>query len=204
MLAGGLLPQFALLQRKPIGRFRPRQFAQLTLLARTLHALQHSFYIGLAFTSGERLNHERMTGIECPAYCWRTLFIRTTPLIQQNARLYSGLCGRHGGERQQRPDFSFNLPGRRPVVLAAFILSAAIIFSMANVSVTVDSMVMTGYQLGIGGLGTGHWRLRFWRYADDTWLLVGDFSLPDALVVSRFCAMGAFTKYNRVGMIGAV
>lgn len=49
LFAGGLLLLFALLQRKPIGRFRPRQFAQLTLLGLTQTSLQYLFfYIGLA------------------------------------------------------------------------------------------------------------------------------------------------------------
>lgn len=48
-------------------------------------------------------------------------------------------------------DFNFSLLGEGSVVLAAFILSAASIYGK-RISQTMDTTVMTGYQLAIGGL----------------------------------------------------
>lgn len=105
LFAGGLLLLFALLQRKPIGRFRPRQFAQLMLLGLTQTSLQYLFfYIGLAFTSGVKGSIMNATG---------TFFsVLLAHFIYQNDRLsYNKTLGcilgfaRHGGERQQRPGF---------------------------------------------------------------------------------------------------
>ncbi|PVF12229.1 EamA/RhaT family transporter, partial [Yersinia pestis] len=45
----------------------------------------------------------------------------------------------------------FSLLGEGSVVLAAFILSAASIYGK-RISQTMDTTVMTGYQLAIGGL----------------------------------------------------
>ncbi|EEH2512953.1 DMT family transporter, partial [Salmonella enterica] len=152
LFAGGLLLLFALLQRKPIGRFRPRQFAQLTLLGLTQTSLQYLFfYIGLAFTSGVKGSIMNATG---------TFFsVLLAHFIYQNDRLsYNktlgcilGFAGVMVVNVSNGLDFSFNLPGEGSVVLAAFILSAATLYGK-RLSQTVDPMVMTGYQLGIGGL----------------------------------------------------
>ena len=76
----------------------------------------------------------------------------------------------HSGIR----DFRFVWNGDGFVVLAAFILSAATLYGK-RISQTVDPTVMTGWQLGIGGLAlvagdmqrAGRWRciaLPRWRY----------------------------------------
>ncbi|EGT6903960.1 DMT family transporter, partial [Salmonella enterica subsp. enterica serovar Typhimurium] len=112
LFAGGLLLLFALLQRKPIGRFRPRQFAQLTLLGLTQTSLQYLFfYIGLAFTSGVKGSIMNATG---------TFFsVLLAHFIYQNDRLsYNktlgcilGFAGVMVVNVSNGLDFSFNLPG---------------------------------------------------------------------------------------------
>src|SRR3546814_7548701 len=47
-------------------------------------------------------------------------------------------------------DFQFTLLGEGSIVMAAFVLSAASIYGK-KVSQTMDAVVMTGYQLAIGG-----------------------------------------------------
>ncbi len=190
LFAGGLLLLCALLQRKPIGRFRPRQFAQLTLLGLTQTSLQYLFfYIGLAFTSGVKGSIMNATG---------TFFsVLLAHFIYQNDRLsYNktlgcilGFAGVMVVNVSNGLDFSFNLPGEGSVVLAAFILSAATLYGK-RLSQTVDPMVMTGYQLGIGGTLTIH-----------------GFSSVAILVYLTLLSSVAFAlwsillKYNRVGMI---
>lgn len=73
---------------------------------------------------------------------------------------------------------------------------------MANVSQTVDPMVMTGYQLGIGGLV-----LVIGGYAFGGTLTIHGFSSVAILVYLTLLSSVAFAlwsillKYNRVGMI---
>ncbi len=86
------------------------------------------------------------------------------------------------------------------MVLAAFyILSAAALYGK-RLSQTVDPSVMTGYQLGIGGLvlviGGCVFGGTLTRYMA---LVGGDFGLPDAALVGRFCAMEHLLKYNAWG-----
>ncbi|ECP5643175.1 DMT family transporter, partial [Salmonella enterica] len=202
LFAGGLLLLFALLQRKPIGRFRPRQFAQLTLLGLTQTSLQYLFfYIGLAFTSGVKGSIMNATG---------TFFsVLLAHFIYQNDRLsYNktlgcilGFAGVMVVNVSNGLDFSFNLPGEGSVVLAAFILSAATLYGK-RLSQTVEPMVMTGYQLGIGGLV-----LVIGGYVFGGTLTIHGFSSVAILVYLTLLSSVAFAlwsillKYNRVGMI---
>lgn len=202
LFAGGLLLLFALLQRKPIGRFRPRQFGQLTLLGLTQTSLQYLFfYIGLAFTTGVKGSIMNATG---------TFFsVLLAHFIYQNDRLsYNktlgcilGFAGVMAVNVSSGLDFSFNLPGEGSVVLAAFILSAATLYGK-RLSQTVDPMVMTGYQLGIGGLV-----LVIGGYVFGGTLTIHGFSSVAILGYLTLLSSVAFAlwsillKYNRVGMI---
>lgn len=87
------------------------------------------------------------------------------------------------------------------MVLAAFILSAATLYGK-RLSQTVDPMVMTGYQLGIGGLV-----LVIGGYVFGGTLTIHGFSSVAILVYLTLLSSVAFAlwsillKYNRVGMI---
>ncbi len=74
----------------------------------------------------------------------------------KNARLYSGLCGRHGGERQQRPRISALICREKARGAGGACLSAATLYGK-RLSQTVDPMVMTGYHYW--GLGVWYWSL---------------------------------------------
>ncbi len=78
-------------------------------------------------------------------------------------------------------DFSFNLPGLRGA--GGVCLSAAIVW---QTSLADGRPVMTGVSVGIGGLGTGHWRLRFGgTLTIHGFSSVAIFSLPDVTLVGR-------------------
>lgn len=98
-------------------------------------------------------------------------------------------------------DFNFTMAGDGSIVLAAFILSAATLYGK-RLSQTVDPTVMTGYQLGIGGLV----------------LVIGGYVFGGTLAVHglasvailgyltllssvAFALWSILLKYNRVGMI---
>ncbi|POT56997.1 EamA family transporter [Citrobacter amalonaticus] len=203
LFAGLLLLVLAILQRKPIGRLSSRQFGQLTLLGLTQTSLQYIFfYIGLAFTTGVKGSIMNATG---------TFFsVLLAHFIYQNDRLsYNKTLGCILGFagvmvvnfNSGLMDFNFSLLGDGSVVLAAFILSAATLYGK-RISQTVDPTVMTGYQLGIGGLA----------------LVIGGYLFGGSLTVHglfsvailgyltllssvAFALWSILLKYNRVGMI---
>lgn len=153
LFAGLLLLIFALAQRKPIARLTPRQFGQLSLLGLTQTTIQYTFfYIGLAYTTGVKGSIMNATG---------TFFsVLLAHFIYQNDKLsYNKTIGCILGFagvmlvnfNSGLMDFSFVWQGDGFVVLAAFILSAATLYGK-RISQTVDPTVMTGWQLGIGGL----------------------------------------------------
>lgn len=203
LFAGLLLILLAMAQRKPIGRLSSRQFGQLTLLGVTQTSLQYIFfYIGLAFTTGVKGSIMNATG---------TFFsVLLAHFIYQNDKLsYNKTLGCILGFvgvmvvnfNSGLLDFSFTLAGDGSIVLAAFILSAATLYGK-RLSQTVDPTVMTGYQLGIGGLV----------------LVIGGYVFGGTLAVHglasvailgyltllssvAFALWSILLKYNRVGMI---
>ena len=152
LFAGVLLLLFALAQRKPIGRFTPGQFGQLTVLGLTQTSIQYIFfYIGLAYTTGVNGSIMNATGTFFSVLLAH--FIYHNDKLSYNKTLgcilgFAGvmLVNFHGG----LSEFSFVWKGDGFVVLAAFILSAATLYGK-RISQTVDPTVMTGWQLAIGG-----------------------------------------------------
>lgn len=203
LFAGLLLVLLAIAQRKPIGRLSSRQFGQLTLLGVTQTSLQYIFfYIGLAFTTGVKGSIMNATG---------TFFsVLLAHFIYQNDKLsYNKTLGCILGFtgvmvvnfNSGLLDFNFTMAGDGSIVLAAFILSAATLYGK-RLSQTVDPTVMTGYQLGIGGLV----------------LVIGGYVFGGTLAVHglasvailgyltllssvAFALWSILLKYNRVGMI---
>lgn len=203
LFAGVLLLSLALMQRKPIARLSPRQFGQLTLLGLTQTSLQYIFfYIGLAFTTGVKGSIMNATG---------TFFsVLLAHFIYQNDKLsYNKTLGCILGFagvmvvnfNNGLMDFNFSLSGDGSVVMAAFILSAATLYGK-RISQTVDPTVMTGYQLGIGGLA-----LVIGGYVCGGSLTVHGLSSVAILGYLTLLSSVAFAlwsillKYNRVGMI---
>ena len=98
-------------------------------------------------------------------------------------------------------DFEFTLLGEGFIVIAAFVLSAATIYGK-RVSQRMDSMVMTGHQLAIGGavllaMGYGSGGTLQGFTLASTALLAYMVVLSSA----AFAIWAALLKYNRVGMV---
>ena len=152
--AGALLLVFAACTgRGPALRLDARTWGQVTLLGLTQTLLQYIFfYVGLAYTTGVKGSIMNATG---------TFFsVLLAHLIYHNDRLshakvWGCVIGFVGvmvvNFTPDLLDFHFTLLGEGFVVIAAFVLSAASIYGK-RVSQRLDSVVMTGYQLGIGGL----------------------------------------------------
>ncbi|AKP35073.1 DMT family transporter [Yersinia aleksiciae] len=203
LLAGLVLLIVAMVSGKAIGRLNKGQYKQIAILGLTQTTLQYVFfYIGLAYTTGVKGSIMNATG---------TFFsVLLAHYIYQNDRLtfnkiigcalgFAGVMVVNFGSGLM--DFNFSLIGEGSVVLAAFILSAASIYGK-RISQTMDTTVMTGYQLAIGGLVlTVGGYLFGGNLADFGWralLLLGYLVL---LSSAAFALWSLLLKYNRVGMV---
>lgn len=153
VLAGFFLLLMAkLVQRQRLTLSR-KNLQQVVTLGLAQTSLQYVFfYIGLAYTTGVKGSIMNGTG---------TFFsVILAHFIFQNDRLsWRKVLGCGVGFagvmvvnfNPDVLDFHFTLLGEGFVVLAAFVLAAASIYGK-QVSQRMDSVLMTGYQLGIGGL----------------------------------------------------
>ncbi|WP_431098773.1 DMT family transporter [Polaromonas aquatica] len=203
VFAGLVLLVFALLSKKPVFELDRRTFGQVTLVGLTQTSLQYVFfYIGLAYATGVKSSIMNATG---------TFFsVLLAHYIYKNDRLsFNKVLGCVAGFAgvmvvnfsEGLLAFDFTLLGEGFVVIAAFVLSAASIYGK-KVSQRVDSVVLTGWQLAIGGLAllligvaTGGTLTGF--TLQSTLLMV-------YLVVLSSAAFSLWTillKYNRVSMI---
>ena len=203
LFAGLLLLLFAMAQRKPIARLSQRQYGQIAFLGLTQTSIQYIFfYIGLAFTTGVKGSIMNATG---------TFFsVLRAHLIYKHDRLsYNKSIGCVLGfagvmlvnVNHSLLDFSFSAMGDGFVVLAAFILSASMLYGK-RISQTVDPTVMTGWQLAFGG-GV----LVLGGYLTGGTLVVPDVKAAALLGYLTLLSSIAFAlwsvllKYNRVSMI---
>lgn len=201
--AGLLLLLLALAQRRPLVRLSFHQCGQLALLGVTQTSLQYVFfYIGLAFTTGVKGSIMNATG---------TFFsVLLAHFIYQNDKLsYNKTLGCVLGFagvmvvnlNNGLMEFSFSLMGDGFVVLAAFILSASTLYGK-RISQTVDPLVMTGYQLGFGGVvlvvGGYVFGGELTVHGPSSVAILGYLTLLSSVA---FALWSILLKYNRVGMI---
>lgn len=203
LFAGVLLLLFAMAQRKPIARLSQRQYGQIAILGLTQTSIQYIFfYIGLAFTTGVKGSIMNATG---------TFFsVLLAHLIYKNDRLsYNKSIGCVLGfagvmlvnVNPSLLDFSFSMMGDGFVVLAAFILSASMLYGK-RISQTVDPTVMTGWQLAFGGgvlvLGGYLTGGTLAVHSVQAAVLLGYLTLLSSIA---FALWSVLLKYNRVSMI---
>ncbi|HAL40605.1 MAG TPA: EamA family transporter, partial [Polaromonas sp.] len=152
IFAGLVLLVIAALSKKPVLQLDRRTLGQVTLVGLTQTSLQYVFfYIGLAYATGVKSSITNATG---------TFFsVLLAHFVYKNDRLsFNKIMGCVVGFvgvmvvnfSDGLLSFDFTLLGEGFVVIAAFVLSAASIYGK-KVSQRVDSMVLTGYQLAIGG-----------------------------------------------------
>lgn len=205
LFAGLLLLVFAAASRKALFALSGRNFGRASLLGLTQTSLQYVFfYVGLAHATGVKSSIMNATG---------TFFsVLLAHFIYRNDRLsfnkalgcligFAGVMVVNFSATLLSIDFT--LLGEGFVVIAAFVLSAASIYGK-KVSQEVDSVVLTGWQLGIGGAtlliagfaGGGH--LGAWSWQASL-LMVYMVLLSSA----AFALWTILLKYNRVSMITA-
>ena len=150
--AGLVLLALALATRKAIwglGRSSARQLVVLGLAQTTLQYV--FFYIGLAYTTGVKGSIMNATGTFFSVLLAHWIYHNDR---LSHAKLWGCLVGFVGvmvvNLGRGTFDFDFTVLGEGFVVIAAFVLAAASIYGK-QVSQGMDSVVMTGWQLAIGG-----------------------------------------------------
>ena len=203
LLAGLVLLAAALLARKDILALKRKHWIEVSLLGLLQTSIMFVFfYIGLAYTTGVKSSVLNATV---------SFFgVLLAHFIYQNDRLSRNkvlgcLVGFAGvmvvNFNRELLDFHFTLLGEGFVVIAAFVLSAGIIYGK-KISQTMDSIVLTGYQLTIGGVAlvaAGHA-----LGGSLTGFTLASSALLFYLVLLSSVAFALWTillKYNRVGLV---
>lgn len=207
-LAGLVLLVFAVVSGRRIGGFSARTLGQFALLGLLQTTLQYVFfYIGLAHTTGVKGSIMNATG---------TFFsVLLAHFVYHNDRLsHSKVLGcvigfvgvmvvNLGAGLGGLLQFDFTLLGEGFVVIAAFVLAAASIYGK-RISSGIDPIVMTGYQLTvggaallIGGYGAGG---ELHGFTPASTALLAYMVVLSSLAISIWSLL---LKYNRVSMITA-
>jgi drug/metabolite transporter (DMT)-like permease len=205
LLAGVLLLGIARAMGRPVFALPRDSLGPIAALGLAQTSLQYVFfYVGLAHTTGVKASILNATG---------TFFsVLLAHFIYHNDRLdrrktlgclvgFAGVMAvnlRGGG---QGLDASVTLLGDGFIVIAAFVLSAASIYGK-RLSQRIDTMVMTGYQLAIGGLA-------LLLVGQASGGVMGGVALAPALLLAymvvlsavAFALWAALLKHNRVGMV---
>ncbi len=200
--AGLVLLALAAVGQKPLGLDR-RTLGQVTLLGLTQTSLQYVFfYIGLAHATGVKSSIMNATG---------TFFsVLLAHFIYHNDRLsYNKALGCIVGFLGVMVvnfgagllTFDFSLLGEGFIVISAFVLSAASIYGK-KVSQRLDSVVLTGWQLALGGAAL--LLIGFAGGGSLSGFTVKSTALLVYLVVLSSAAFALWTtllKYNRVSLV---
>lgn len=204
-LAGLILLVAAAGMKKSILGLSSRQAGQVALLGLTQTAIQYVFfYIGLAHASGVKSSIMNATGVFFSVVLAHFIYANDRLNGRKALGCLIGFLGvvvvNLGGGAL---GFDFSLLGEGFVVIAAFVLAAASIYGK-RLSADMDPMVMTGWQLFVGGailvligiVGGGQ--------LEGIDLQSGGLLLYMALLSSvAFAVWSLLLKHNPVGMIAA-
>ena len=203
LLAGAVLLGFASATGKSLLRLSQRHWREVTqlgLLQTSIHYL--FFYVGLANTSGVKgsvLNGSvSFFGVLLAHY-----FVRGDHLTANKvAGCAVGFLGVLAVNfNPQLLDFRFSVMGDGAVLLAAVIMASGMVYGK-HVSQTLDSSVMTGYQLLIGGavlLSVGYAFGGHLVAPTQAGALVMAFLVFNSSVAQSLWSV--LLKYNGVGMV---
>lgn len=205
-LAGAILLIVAVGLRKPVLAMTRRQAGEIALLGLTQTTIQYVFfYVGLAHASGVKSSIMNATGVFFSVVLAHFIYADDRLSGRKALGCLIGFLGvvvvNLGGGAGLGFDFSFL--GEGFVIIAAFVLAAATIYGK-RLSRSLDPMVMTGWQLLIGGLiltGGGMASGGHLQALDPT---SGALLLYLALLSSiAFAVWSLLLKHNPVGLIAA-
>ncbi|MDR2452644.1 MAG: DMT family transporter [Candidatus Accumulibacter sp.] len=203
LFAGLALLALAVATRRQVFVLNRRNLFSTCLLGLTQTTLQYVFfYVGLAYTTGVKssiLNASTTFFSVLLAHC-----------IYRNDRLnfnkaagcligFSGVLAVNFSE--DLLDFHFTLLGEGFVVISMFVLSATSIYGK-RLSQTMDSVVLCGYQLAVGGIvliAAGHFTGgQLSGFTPESTALLAYMVL---LSSASYAIWTALLKYNRVGLV---
>ena len=202
LFAGLVLLVIAAASQKPL-RLSGRTLGQVTLLGLTQTSLQYVFfYIGLAHATGVKSSIMNATGTFFSVLLAHYIYKNDRLSFNKALGCIAGFVGVMVVNFSAGSlSFDFALRGEGFIVIAAFVLSAASIYGK-KVSQHVDSVVLTGYQLAIGGLAL--LLIGFAAGGTLTGFTVKSTALLAYLVILSSAAFSLWTillKYNRVSMV---
>lgn len=149
--AGGLLLVFAALSGKALGGFSRKQVLQLGVLGVFQTTLQYVFfYVGLAHTTGVKASILNAVGAFFSVVLAHFIYRNDRLSWRKTAGCVLGFVGVVVVNLGGTVGLEFQFLGEGFIILAALVLSSASIYGK-RVSQGMDSVVMTGYQLTIGG-----------------------------------------------------
>jgi len=205
-LAGVILLIVAMGMKKPVLAMSGRQAGQVALLGLTQTAIQYVFfYIGLAHATGVKSSIMNATSVFFSVVLAHFIYADDRLSGRKALGCLIGFLGvvvvnlGGGGEF----GFDFTLLGEGFIVIAAFVLAAASIYGK-RLSRNLDPMVMTGWQLAIGGLILTVAGMAMGGRIQGLDLTSGTLLLYLALLSSvAFAVWSLLLKHNPVGMIAA-
>ncbi len=204
-LAGLILLLVAAAMKKPILGLGGRQMGQVALLGLTQTAIQYVFfYIGLAHASGVKSSIMNATGVFFSVVLAHVIYANDRLNARKALGCLIGFLGvvvvNLGGGTL---GFDFSLLGEGFVIIAAFVLAAASIYGK-RLSADMDPMVMTGWQLFVGGAILMAIGMVGGGQMEGLDLRSGSLLLYMALLSSvAFAVWSLLLKHNPVGMIAA-
>ena len=203
LFAGFVLQIFAAATGRAVFRLSAANWRDATLLGLMQTSVQYVFfYVGLAYTTGVKGSIMNATSTFFSVLLAHFIYHndRLSP-----ARIVGCLIGFFGvmvvNFNKDLLDFHFTLMGEGFVVISAFMLSVGGIFGK-RISQKMDSVVLTGHQLAIGGLA-----LVVAGYACGGTLGMPSFSAAAlmaymvALSAVAFALWTVLLKHNRVGLV---
>ncbi len=159
-LAGLIVLFIALLSKKELFKFNKRQLGQIALLGITQTCLQYIFfYLGLAYISSAK--GAILSGTEAffSVIIAHYIYINDKLNLKKTLGCIIGFIGVIiVNFDSQLLGSSFTIKGEGAILISALILSASSIYGK-KLTQSMDSVVVTGYQLFIGGavlIGLGY------------------------------------------------
>jgi drug/metabolite transporter (DMT)-like permease len=204
VLAGVLLLGMARAMGRPVFALSRGDLGRVGLLGLAQTALQYVFfYVGLAHTTGVRASIFNATGTFFSVLLAHFIYSNDRLNRRKTLGCLVGFAGVMAVNLRgaHELDAEFTLLGDGFIVIAALVLSAASILGK-RLSQQIDAMVMTGWQLGIGGLVLtllGHalgGELRGMGVAAASLLLY-----MAILSAVAFALWAALLQHNRVGLV---
>lgn len=151
MGASALLLAFAAFSGKALGGFSRKQVLQLGALGVFQTTLQYVFfYVGLAHTTGVKASILNAVGAFFSVVLAHFIYRNDRLSWRKTAGCVLGFAGVVVVNLGGAVGLEFQFLGEGFIILAALVLSAASIYGK-RVSQGMDSVVMTAYQLGLGG-----------------------------------------------------